>query len=418
MAKINRIYAREVLDSRGNPTVEVELELEDLSLKNEHHCDGIGKWRAIVPSGASTWIHEALELRDQDPKRYGWKWVLIAVDNVNKFLASSLLGKVFSSVQELDKFMLELDGTPNKSHFGANAILWVSMAFVSALADLKNSFVYQILAKWSISLPIPMMNILNWGVHADNNVDIQEFLIVPIQAKDFAERLRMGSEVFHTLKALLQGKGYVTSVWDEWGYAPLLSSNEEAFDLIVSAIQEAWYTTEQIKIAIDSAASEWYHNGLYLFSGKERSVDYLMDFYSKIVKKYPIISIEDAFAEDDLDSWKIFESQFWNHIMNVWDDLLVTDSKRIQMALDQKLCNSALIKLNQVGTVSETLWAIDLAQKNGMKVVISHRSWETEDTFIADLAVAVHADYIKTWSLSRSERIAKYNQLLRIEESL
>ena len=420
MYKIRELFAREVLDSRWNPTVEVELSLETKEKLWDSSYDVMWSGRSIVPSGASTWVHEAVELRDGDLKRYGGKWVLKAVKNVNTLIKRKILDQWFSNYRELDRVLLALDGTKNKSHLWANAILWVSMAFVQAVANLHNIPVYRVLGEEKYRLPIPMMNILNGWKHADNNVDIQEFMIVPLQASWFSERLRMWAEVFHILKNILEKKWYLTSVGDEWWYAPNLSSNEEAFQLIVEAIEMAWYTTEQIKIAIDAAATWFYDKdkNIYRIDGQELWVEALARYYKKMMDTYPIFSLEDGFAEDDFDGRAYFESQYGQDTMTVWDDLLVTNVERIRYALDQKLCNSALIKPNQIWTVSETLDAIALAQKNDMRVIISHRSGETEDTFIADLAVAVGSDYIKTWSLSRSERIAKYNQLLRIEEKI
>ncbi len=408
MAKITNVYAREVLDSRGNPTIEVELTLE-----NKYF------WKAIVPSGASTWTHEALELRDQDPSRFLGKWVLKAVYNVNKIIKKAILNKNFDKQEDIDKFLIDLDWTKNKSKLWANAILWVSMAFTVANAKYQNKHLFEILWWWTI-LPYPMMNIINWWTHADNNVDIQEFMIVPVWAQNIKEAIRMWSEVFHNLKKILKNKWYSTSVGDEWWYAPNLESNEEAFEVILEAIQKAWYNTEQIKLALDPASSEFFENWKYIlkWEWKELNWQELVELYKSRVNKYPIISIEDWAAEDDFETWKLLNQELGNKIMIVWDDLLVTNMERIQMAIDQNLCNSVLIKLNQIWTVTETLSAIKMAYKNNMKVVISHRSWETEDTFIADLAVWVESWFIKTGSLSRTDRIAKYNQLIRIEEIL
>ena len=410
MPKIKNVHAREILDSRGNPTIEVEVSLEN---------GIIGK--AIVPSGASTGIHEALELRDGDNSRYMGKWVLKAVENVNTEIKKNIENKSFTDFNELDKYIIELDGTKNKSKFGANAILGISMAFVDACAKNEGKWIYEYLGKgeWNI-LPYPMMNILNWWIHADNNVDIQEFMIVPVWAKNIREAVRMWAEVFHTLKKILKAKWLVTSVGDEWGYAPNLGSNEEAFKVIVDAILQAGYNTDQIKLAIDAAASEFYKDGKYNMEWEWRilSSAELVDFYIEMIEKYPIISIEDGLAEDDFEGWKLAEEKMWSKIMTVWDDLLVTNIERLKMSIEKWLCNSILIKLNQIGSVSETISAVNMAHENGMKAVISHRSGETEDTFIADLAVALNTGFIKTGSLSRTDRVAKYNQLIRIEERL
>ncbi len=410
MTQIKNVHAREVLDSRGNPTVEVEIILENWVM-----------WKAIVPSGASTGVHEALELRDGDKTRYGGKWVLKAVDNVNTEIKENIVNREFIDFNELDKFMIELDGTKNKSKFGANAILGVSMAFVDACAKNEWKWIYEYLGKgeWN-TLPYPMMNILNGWSHADNSVDIQEFMIVPVWAKNIKEAVRMWAEVFHTLKKILKAEWHVTSVWDEGWYAPNLGSNEEAFKVIVDAIWQAGYNTDQIKLAIDAAASEFYKDGKYNMEWEWRilSSAELVDFYADMVSKYPIISIEDGLAEDDFEWWKLMEEKMWSEIMTVWDDLLVTNIERLKMWIEKGLCNSILIKLNQIGSVSETISAVKMAHENWMKAVISHRSGETEDTFIADLAVALNTGFIKTGSLSRTDRIAKYNQLIRIEERL
>jgi len=414
MYKVLGLYAREILDSRWNPTVEV-----DIIVTNAER--GFAKGRAIVPSGASTGIHEALELRDWDPKRYGGKWVLNAVENVNWIIRDTILNKEFESFKKLDQLLLGLDWTKNKSKLWANAILWVSMAFVVACANSAGRRLYDFLWDWLWRvLPYTMMNIINWGSHADNSVDIQEFMIVPVGAKNVHEAVRMWAEVFHTLKKILKLKNYVTSVGDEWGYAPNLWSNEEAFKIIVQAIEESGYTTKDIKLAIDAAASEFYKDGKYILAweNKELTSEELVDFYAEMVSKYPLISIEDGLAEDDFEWRKLLQKKLWDKVMNVWDDLLVTNIERLEMAIDKNLCNSILIKLNQIGTVSETIAAIELAHENNMKAIISHRSWETEDTFIADLAVAMNTGFIKTWSLSRTDRVAKYNQLMRIEDRL
>lgn len=409
MYKIQDVHAREVLDSRGNPTIEVELTLE--------------KWimgRAIVPSGASTGVHEALELRDNDTKRYGGKGVLLAVNNVNTTIKNAIVNQGYKTVRELDQVLLALDGTPNKSKLWANAILWVSMAFVAAMAKKKKKWIYEYLGKnkWN-TLPYPMMNILNGGSHADNNVDIQEFMIVPVGAENFHEGLRIGAEVFHALKKILKAKWMVTSVGDEGGYAPNLGSNEEALQIIMEAIQQAGHESK-VKLALDCAASEFYKDENYILASEGKTLDQkqLIELYANRVEKYPIISIEDGMAEDDFEWWKLLTKKLGKKIMIVGDDLFVTNISRLQMGIDQKLANAILIKLNQIGTVSETIDCIKMAQKKRMNAIISHRSGETEDTFIADLAVALNTGFIKTGSASRTDRIAKYNQLLRIEEYL
>lgn len=408
MYKIQNVHAREVLDSRGNPTVEVEVTLDNWTMG-----------RAIVPSGASTWTHEALELRDGDKTRYGGKGTLKAVENTNTIIKDAIIGKEFASYVELDAVMLTLDGTPNKSKLWANAILWVSMAFVVACAKNEGKWIYEYLGGNDANvLPRPMMNIINWWSHADNNVDIQEFMIVPVGAKNVHEAVRMWAEVFHTLKKILKEKWMVTSVGDEWWYAPNLWSNEEALQVIVQAIIQAWYTLDQIKLALDCAASEFHKDGKYAIDGKYITSDELIAYYKDLVGKYPIISIEDGMSEDDFEGRKKLTEALWNKIMLVGDDLFVTNMKRLEMGIEQKMGNAILIKLNQIGSVSETIECIKMAQNNNMKVIVSHRSWETEDTFIADLVVALNTGFIKTGSLSRTDRIAKYNQLMRIEENL
>ncbi len=409
MTQIKNVHAREVLDSRGNPTVEVELTLDN---------EVMGK--AIVPSGASTGVHEALEMKDGDKNRYMWKWVLNAVSNVNNEIKKNIVWKDFSDFNELDKFMIALDGTKNKSKFGANAILGVSMAFVDACSKSEWKWIYEYLGKWNgNTLPYPMMNILNGWSHADNNVDIQEFMIVPVWAPNFQEGLRRGTEVFHNLKAILKAKWLATSVGDEGGFAPNLWSNEEAIQVIMEAIEKAGYTGK-IKLALDVASSEFFEDGKYnmVWEGKILNSAELIDFYTKMIEKYPIMSIEDGLAEDDFEGWKLAEEKIGSKIMTVGDDLLVTNIERLKMWIEQKMCNSILIKLNQIGSVSETISAVKMAHENWMKAIISHRSGETEDTFIADLAVALNTGFIKTGSASRTDRIAKYNQLLRIAERL
>lgn len=406
---ITDVHAREVLDSRGNPTVEAEVTLDWEIMA-----------RAIVPSGASTGVHEALELRDGDKSRYLGKGTLTAVNNVNTIIKPTIVWKSFESYRDLDKHLIDLDGTPNKSKLGANAILAVSMAFVTAVAKKEGVYIYEYLGEGKgNTLPYPMMNILNGGSHADNNVDIQEFMIVPTEAPNFREGLRMGAEVFHNLKSILKSKGLATSVGDEGGFAPNLGSNEEALQVIMEAIEKAGYTGK-IKLALDVASSEFYKDGKYDLAGEGRVLtdDELISLYADRCDKYPIMSIEDGMAEDDFDGWKKLTQKLWDKIMLVGDDLFVTNIERLQMGIDQGMANSILIKLNQIGTVSETLDAINLAHNHGMKSISSHRSGESEDTFIADLAVAMNTGFIKTGSASRTDRIAKYNQLLRIEEKM
>ncbi len=406
---IEKVHAREVLDSRWNPTVEVELTLDNGVMH-----------RALVPSWASTGVHEALELRDGDKSRYLGKGTLKAVANVNTTIAAHINGLSFDGFRELDRTLIELDGTPNKSNLGANAILWVSMAFVWACAKSEGQWIYEYLGQnWGRVLPYPMMNILNGGSHADNNVDIQEFMIIPNGAPNFHEGLRCGAEVFHNLKAILKARGLATSVGDEWWFAPNLGSNEEALQVIVEAIDKAGYTGK-VSLALDVASSEFYEDGVYNLAGegKRLSADQLVDLYKDWCSKYPIISIEDGMAEDDFDGWKLMTDALGDKIMLVGDDLFVTNIERLQMGIEKGIANSILIKLNQIGSVSETLDAINMAHANGMTAITSHRSWETEDTFIADLAVALNTGFIKTGSASRTDRIAKYNQLLRIEERL
>ena len=406
---IQKVRAREVLDSRGNPTVEVELTL----------ANGV-MHRALVPSGASTGVHEALELRDGDKSRYLGKGTLKAVENVNTTIAKAVENQTFDCFRALDKALIELDGTPNKSKLGANAILGVSMAFVGACAKAEGQWIYEYLGEGKgTTLPYPMMNILNGGSHADNNVDIQEFMIIPNGIPNFHEGLRCGAEVFHNLKAILKAKGLATSVGDEGGFAPNLGSNEEALQVIVEAIEKAGYTGK-VSLALDVASSEFYKEGMYDLAGegKKLTADELVALYQDWCEKYPIISIEDGMAEDDFEGWKKLTDALGEKIMLVGDDLFVTNITRLQMGIDKGIANSILIKLNQIGSVSETLDAITMAHENGMRSISSHRSGETEDTFIADLAVAMNTGFIKTGSASRTDRIAKYNQLLRIEERL
>lgn len=409
MYKIDKVFAREVIDSRGNPTVEVEVTTNGVM------------GRAIVPSGASTGVHEALELRDGDTSRFLGKGVLKAVSNVNNQISEEITGKEFADYRALDEALLALDGTKNKSNLGANAILGVSMAFVVAAANSENTPVWKYISKGEGKvLPFPMMNIINGGSHADNTVDIQEFMIVPVGAKSIKEAVQMGAEVFHNLKKLLQTRGMATSVGDEGGYAPNLGSNREALEVIVEAIEKAGYNTDQIKLALDCAASEFFEDGMYNLAGegKKLTSTQMIDFYEELVADFPIISIEDGLEEDDFAGWTEMTTRIGEKCMIVGDDLYVTNIERLQMGIDQKAGNSILIKLNQIGSVSETIDAINMATEAGMNSVVSHRSGETEDTFIADLVVALNTGYIKTGSLSRTDRIAKYNQLIRIEEAL
>ena len=409
MSLIYSVHAREVLDSRANPTVEVEVVTED---------GGFG--RAIVPSGASTGAYEAVELRDNEKHRYMGKGVSKAVHNVNNVIAPNLYEyDVFDQVG-IDEMMIELDGTDNKGKLGANAVLGVSMAVARASADELNLPLYQYLGGVGARvMPIPMMNILNGGKHADNNVDIQEFMILPVGAPSFKEALRMGSEVYHHLKKVLQGKGLSTGVGDEGGFAPNLKSNEEAFQVIVEAIEEAGYAPgKDVVLGIDVAASEIYEDEKYYFKGEDRKLSALevIDFYEEMISKYPIVSIEDGLSEDDWEGWKLMTARLGKKIQIVGDDLFVTNVKRLKKGIDENAANAILIKLNQIGTITETLSAIELAKINGYKVVISHRSGETEDSTIADLAVAVNSRQIKTGAPARTDRVAKYNQLLRIED--
>ncbi|MEI7513445.1 MAG: phosphopyruvate hydratase [bacterium] len=414
MSKIKEIHAREILDSRGNPTVEVDLTLADGSFG-----------RAAVPSGASTGSHEALELRDGDKKRYGGNGVLKAVTNVNIFLSKQLKGKEWNQ-KSIDEKMIELDGTETKSKLGANAILGVSMAFAHAQAKSEKKPLYKYFAQIAktgkpMTLPLPMMNILNGGKHAENSTDLQEFMVMPVGAKSWSQALQMGAEVFHSLKKILKKKGLATTVGDEGGYAPLLPSNEGALEVIIEAIQSAGYKPgKDIAIAIDGAATELYKDGKYHLEreGKTLTNEELVAFYSAWMKKYPIVSIEDGFSEDDWSGWKLMTKTNGKKVQIVGDDLFVTNVKRLQMGIDEKSANSILIKVNQIGTITETINAIKMANKAGMTAVVSHRSGETEDTTISHFVVGLGCGQIKTGSLCRSERVAKYNELLRIEEEL
>ena len=412
MMNIADIHAHEVLDSRGNPTVEAEVTL----------ADGI-TGRAIVPSGASTGEHEAVELRDGDNQRFLGKGVLKAVENVNGEIAEALANFDASDQRALDQRMIELDGTENKGRLGANAILAVSMAAARVSAMAFDLPLYRYLGGAAANtLPVPMMNILNGGAHADNNVDFQEFMVMPVGAESFSEALRWGVEVFHTLKGVLKKRGYNTAVGDEGGFAPSVMSNVEAIELVIEAIQQAGYKPgEEIAIALDPAASEFYKDGKYVFKKSdksEKSSDDMVRFWAKWANDYPIVSLEDGLSEEDWDGWQNLTKELGNKIQLVGDDIFVTNIQIFAEGIEKGIANSILIKLNQIGTVSETLDAIDLARRNGYTSVISHRSGETEDTFIADLAVATGAGQIKTGSASRTDRIAKYNQLLRIEEEL
>lgn len=411
MSAIEEIIAREILDSRGNPTIEVEVFLE-----------GGASGRAAVPSGASTGAHEAVELRDDDPERYGGKGVLKAVENVNTTIAEELWG--FDALDQvgLDDYLVGLDGTPNKGNLGANAILGVSLAAAKAAAEDVGLPLYRYIGGVQArTLPVPMMNILNGGKHAVDGPDLQEFMVMPVGATSFAEALRWGAETYQALKKVLKKKGYGSGVGDEGGFAPSLRSNEEALEVILDAIQQAGYTPgQQIFIALDPAASELYHGGKYHLRKEGRSLSgpEMVAFYEDWVGKYPIISIEDGLAEDDWESWVLMNRVLGGRIQIVGDDLLVTNVERLQLGIERHAANSILIKLNQIGTLSETLAAIEMAKRAGWTAVVSHRSGETEDTTISDLVVAVNAGQIKTGAPCRSDRVAKFNQLLRIEEEL
>ena len=412
MTEIINVYAREILDSRGNPTVEAEVTI----------FSGI-TGRASVPSGASTGEHEMLELRDGDKKRYLGKGVEKAVSNVINKIGPEVIGMDCLNQREIDYTMISLDGTENKGNLGANAILSVSLACAKAAADASELPLYRyiggVVAK---DIPIPMMNIVNGGQHADNNVDIQEFMIMPVGAKSFKEGLRMSAEVFHTLKSVLKSKGYNTSVGDEGGFAPNLKSNEEALVVIMEAIEKAGYKPgKDIYIAIDAAASSFFIDGKYVLSAEKKpnkSATEMVKFYQDLVKRYPIISIEDGLAEDDWEGWQLLTDALGNKVQIVGDDIFVTNKKRLEKGISLGVANSILIKLNQIGTITETLETIQRAKEAGYTTVISHRSGETEDSYMADIAVAANCGQIKSGSLSRSERLAKYNQLLRIEEQL
>ena len=412
MAKIEKTVAREILDSRGNPTVEVDIILDDGT-----------SGRAAVPSGASTGRHEACELRDGDPKRYLGKGVTKAVNNVAEIIGPKIKGMDPSEQENIDKLMIELDGTENKSSLGANAILGVSIAIARASANASNKPVYKYLGNDDAHIiPVPMMNIINGGEHADNNLDIQEFMIMPVGADCFRDALRIGAEVFHCLKKILNAKGYNTNVGDEGGFAPELKCNEEALGTIMEAINKAGYEPgKDVLLALDTAANEVYKDGKYVLkaeSDPEKSIEGMISFYENLISNYPIYSIEDGLAEDDWDGWKALTEKLGNRVQLVGDDLFVTNINRFKKGIDLGIANSILIKLNQIGTITETIQTIEMAKSKGYTTVISHRSGETEDTIISDFAVATNAGQIKTGSLSRTDRICKYNQLLRIEEEL
>ncbi|MDD6957011.1 MAG: phosphopyruvate hydratase [Sphaerochaetaceae bacterium] len=416
MSTIDFIEAREILDSRGNPTVEVDVYLEDGSFG-----------RAAVPSGASTGVHEACELRDGDKKRFLGKGTLKAVENVNKIIAPALEGLDALDQVAIDRLMIELDGTPNKSKLGANAILGTSMAVARAAADFLGVPLYMYLGSYHHHvLPVPMANILNGGAHSDNKVDFQEFMVMPIGAKSIREAVRMTAEVFHALKAVLKSKGYNTAVGDEGGFAPDLQSNEEALEVIMEAIKKAGYKAGRkgdFMIALDPAASELYDEKTKKYTlkwttGEQKTSAEMVELWASWVEKYPIISIEDGMAEDDWEGWKMLTDRIGDKVQLVGDDLFVTNTERLSMGISKKVANSILIKVNQIGTITETFEAIDMAKRNGYTAVVSHRSGETEDTFIADLVVGLETGQIKTGSMSRTDRVCKYNQLMRIEDEL
>ncbi len=409
---IVEIKAREILDSRGNPTIEVDVYLESGAMG-----------RAAVPSGASTGENEAIELRDKDETRYLGKGVLKAVENVNNIIADELEGWDALDQVGIDRFLIQLDGTPNKSRLGANAILGVSLAVAKAAANYLGLPLYRYIGGVNAKvLPVPLMNILNGGKHADNNVDIQEFMIVPVNAPSFSEALRMGVEVFHSLKSVLKSKGYNTAVGDEGGFAPNLKSNVEAIEVILEAIEKSGYKAgKDVFLALDPAASEFYEDGKYIFfksDKSEKTPEQMVKFYEELVKQYPIISIEDGMSEHDWEGWRMLTEALGEKIQLVGDDIFVTNIEIFSKGIEKGIANSILIKLNQIGTLTETLDCIELAKRNGYTAVISHRSGETEDTTIADLVVGTNAGQIKTGSASRTDRVAKYNQLLRIEEEL
>ena len=409
MASIEAIGAREILDSRGNPTVEVEVVLEDGTFE-----------RAAVPSGASTGAFEAVERRDGDKGRYQGKGVQDAVDAVNEIIAPELIDEDASDQRRIDEIMIELDGTPNKGKLGANAILGVSLAVAKAAAESAGLPLYRYLGGPNAHiLPVPMMNILNGGSHADTNVDIQEFMIAPLGAPTFREALRWGAEVYHTLKAVIKERGLSTGLGDEGGFAPNLSSNAAALDLIIEAIEKAGFKPgTDVALALDVASSEFFKDGLYQFEGEGRSTDYMVSYYEKLIRDYPLVSIEDPLSEDEWDAWTALTAEIGDRVQLVGDDLFVTNPERLRKGIELHAANALLVKVNQIGSLTETLDAVEEAHRNGYRTMTSHRSGETEDTTIADLAVATNSGQIKTGAPARSERVAKYNQLLRIEEDL
>ena len=409
MASIEAIGAREILDSRGNPTVEVEVVLEDGTFE-----------RAAVPSGASTGAFEAVERRDGDKGRYQGKGVQDAVDAVNEIIAPELIDEDASDQRRIDEIMIELDGTPNKGKLGANAILGVSLAVAKAAAESAGLPLYRYLGGPNAHiLPVPMMNILNGGSHADTNVDLQEFMIAPLGAPTFREALRWGAEVYHTLKAVIKERGLSTGLGDEGGFAPNLSSNAAALDLIIEAIEKAGFKPgTDVALALDVASSEFFKDGLYQFEGEGRSTDYMVSYYEKLIRDYPLVSIEDPLSEDEWDAWTALTAEIGNRVQLVGDDLFVTNPERLRKGIELHAANALLVKVNQIGSLTETLDAVEEAHRNGYRTMTSHRSGETEDTTIADLAVATNSGQIKTGAPARSERVAKYNQLLRIEEDL
>ena len=409
MASIEAIGAREILDSRGNPTVEVEVVLEDGTFE-----------RAAVPSGASTGAFEAVERRDGDKGRYQGKGVQDAVDAVNEIIAPELIDEDASDQRRIDEIMIELDGTPNKGKLGANAILGVSLAVAKAAAESAGLPLYRYLGGPNAHiLPVPMMNILNGGSHADTNVDIQEFMIAPLGAPTFREALRWGAEVYHSLKAVIKERGLSTGLGDEGGFAPNLSSNAAALDLIIEAIEKAGFKPgTDVALALDVASSEFFKDGLYQFEGEGRSTDYMVSYYEKLIRDYPLVSIEDPLSEDEWDAWAALSAEIGDRVQLVGDDLFVTNPERLRKGIELHVANALLVKVNQIGSLTETLDAVEEAHRNGYRTMTSHRSGETEDTTIADLAVATNSGQIKTGAPARSERVAKYNQLLRIEEDL
>ena len=411
MEKIKNIHAREILDSRGNPTVECDVELDDGSFG-----------RAAVPSGASTGVHEALELRDGDTKRYLGKGVKKAVQNINSMIKNEVVGKIYSNYQAFDKTVLDLDGTENKSNIGANATLAASLAFAKSLADHTSTTLYQHIAEDdNFLLPVPMMNIINGGSHADNDVDIQEFMIAPVGASSFSESLRFGCEIFHSLKSILKSKSLNTNVGDEGGFAPNVNSSAEVIEIILSAVEKAGLKiNDDILLSLDVASTEFYQNNKYELKGEGQTLssEEMASYIENLANNFPIYSIEDGMSEDDWDGWIDLTNRIGNKVQLVGDDLFVTNIKRLKTGIEKNAGNAILVKLNQIGTLSETIDAINLGKRNNFNSIISHRSGETEDTTIADLSVAVSAGQIKTGSLSRTDRTAKYNQLLRIEEML